>query len=156
MNKGSGTGPRWVITMGGLPGGTPRDGCRPGGTGWGGRGGGGGPVALASCDGLGVGIFTDDADEDDEDDAEEQTAWCSDGDPDADPDGPADVGPPGDGALRRSSLSGVLQDSGVRSCTPPAPPGPPAPPPSPLPPSGPGPRGGGLHRPPGRAACVSL
>lgn len=141
MNRGRGTGPRGVITIGGLPGGTPRDGWRPG-TG----GGGGGGTEGLSWGGRGVGFFAEDEDEEDEDDAEEHTALCSDGEPDVEMDGPAvDTAPPGDGALRRNSLRGVLQDSGVRSCTPVGP--------SLLPSTA---VRGGLHRAPGRAAWVSL
>lgn len=55
-------------------------------------------------------------------------------------------GPPGEGALRRRSVNGVPQDSGVRSCTPPLHSSLPSPP-------GPCP---GLHSAPGSAAWVSL
>lgn len=127
-------GPRGVITMGGLPGGTPTDGCKVGT-------GGGGSVGL-SC-GLGVGILAED-----EDDGE-QTAAVSEGDVAEDVEsGKADAqeGPPGEGALRRRSVKGVPQDSGVSSCTPPLHSGLP----SPLAPCP------GLHNAPGRAAWVSL
>lgn len=67
MKKGSGTGPRLVITMGGLPGGTPMCG--------GGRGTGGGRVGLSCGLGPGVEIL-----------AVELMAADSDGD--MDPDGP--------------------------------------------------------------------
>lgn len=89
-----------------------------------------------------MGIFVYDEDEDDEDE-EEHTVPVSDGDPDVDPEGPATVGaPPGEGTLRlRSSLRGALQDSGVRSCTPP-----------PLSDFVSLVGRGGLHRPPGSAA----
>lgn len=100
------------MTIGGLPGGIPRAGCKPAKCG----GGGGGNTGL-SC-GRGVGIFVDD--DEDDDDEDEHTVPVSDGDPDVDPEGPAtEVMPPGDGALRpRSSFRGELHDSGVRSCTP--------------------------------------
>lgn len=113
IKKWRGTGPRGVITIGGLPGGIPRAGCKPAI----GGGGGGGNAGL-SC-GRGVGIFIDDDDEEDEDE-EEHTVPVSDGDPEVDPEGPATVvAPPGEGALRlRSSFRGALQDSGVRSCIP--------------------------------------
>lgn len=55
-------------------------------------------------------------------------------------------GPPGEGALRRRSVNGVPQDSGVSSCTPPLQSALPSPP-------GPCP---GLHSAPGSAAWVSL
>lgn len=55
-------------------------------------------------------------------------------------------GPPGEGALRRRSVNGVPQDSGVSSCTPPLHSGLPSPP---VPCTG-------LQSAPGNAACVSL
>lgn len=126
-------GPRGVITMGGLPGGTPTGGCKVGM-------GGGGSVGL-SC-GLGVGILAEEEDG-------EQTAAVSEGEVAEEVErAKAEVveGPPGEGALRRRSVSGVPQDSGVRSCTPPLQSillSPPAPCP-------------GLHSAPGSAAWVSL
>lgn len=84
-----------------------------------------------------------------EEDDGEQTAAVSEGDVAEDvvaakAEGPE--GPPGEGALRRRSVTGDPQDSGVRSCMPP--------PHSSLPsPPGPCP---GLHSAPGSAAWVSL
>lgn len=126
-------GPRGVITIGGLPEGTPTGGCKVGT-------GGGGSVGL-SC-GLGVGILAEEEDG-------EQTAPVSEGEVAEEVEGakaPVVEGPPGDGALRRRSVSGVPQDSGVSSCTPPLHSGLPSPP-APCP---------GLHSAPGRAAWVSL
>ena len=125
MNNGSGIGPRGVITMGGLPGGTPMAGCMVGT-------GGGGKEGLSW--GRGVGFLAEEG---------EQTAPLSEGEAALElewaimDEGP----PPGDGALCRRSVKGVPQDSGVRSCTP-------VPPsillsPRPCP---------GLHNPPGSAA----
>lgn len=133
MNKGRGMGPRGVITMGGLPGGTPTGGCKEG------RGG-GGSVGLSW--GLGVGILA-------EEDEGEQMAAVSEGDVADEVDGAraeAHEGPPGEGILRRRSATGDPQDSGVSSCTPP-------PQSSLLSPPGPCP---GLHSAPGSAAWVSL
>lgn len=96
-------GPRGVITMGGLPEGTPTGGCKVGT-------GGGGSVGL-SC-GLGVGILAE------EDEDGEQTAALSEGEVTEEvEEANAEVveGPPGDGALRRRSVNGVPQDSGVSS-----------------------------------------
>lgn len=127
-------GPRCVITIGGLPGGTPTGGCKVG-TGGGGREG-------LSCN-LGVGILAED-----EEDGE-QTAAISEGEVAEDVEGAkaeAVDGPPGEGALRRRSVNGVPQDSGVSNCTPPLQSSllsPPAPCP-------------GLHSAPGSAAWVSL
>lgn len=125
MNKGSGTGPRGVITMGGLPGGTPMEWCMVGI-------GGGGKVGL-SWD-LGVGFLAEEG---------EQMVPLSDGEVAVELEGASTelVGPPGDGALRRMSVMGAPQDSGVRSCIPA--------PPSDLPSTGPCPA---LHKPPGSAA----
>lgn len=126
-------GPRGVITMGGLPEGTPTGGCKLG------RGG-GGRVGLSW--GLGVGILSE------EEEDGEQTATVSEGDVVEEVEGVIAVqeeGPPGDGALRRSSVNGVPQDSGVSNCTPlhSILESPPAPCP-------------GLHSAPGSAAWVSL
>lgn len=127
-------GPRGVITMGGLPEGTPTGGCKVGT-------GGGASVGLSW--GLGVGILAE------EEEDGEQTAAVSDGEGAEELDGAMaeePEGPPGEGAFRRRSVRGVPQDSGVSSCTPP--------PQSSLPsPPGPCPV---LHSAPGSAACVSL
>lgn len=99
-------GPRGVITMGGLPEGTPTGGCRLG------RGG-GGSVGLSW--GLGVGILAE------EEDDGEHTATASEGGVAEEVEGvraEQEDGPPGEGALRRSSASGAPQDSGVSSCSP--------------------------------------
>lgn len=125
-------GPRGVITMGGLPGGTPTGGCKVGTGGW---------ERVGLSWGRGVGILTEEGGE--------QTAALSEGEVAEEVDGAkADgrEGPPGDEALRRRSVKGVPQDSGVSSCTPPLQSGFPSPP-APCP---------GLHSAPGRAACVSL
>lgn len=127
-------GPRGVITMGGLPGGTPTGGCKA-------ETGGGGSVGLSW--GLGVGILAE------EEEDGEQTAAVSEGEVAEEVQGAKaelEEGPPGEGALRRRSVNGVPQDSGVSSCTPPLHSGFPSPP-------GPCP---GLHSAPGRAAWVSL
>lgn len=128
-------GPLGVITMGGLPEGTPTGGCKAGT-------GGGGSVGLSW--GLGVGILAE------EDEDGEHTAAVSDGEVAEELEGAkAEVadGPPGEGALRRRSVNGVPQDSGVRSWTP-------APLHSSLlSPPGPWPA---LHSAPGSAAWVSL
>lgn len=126
-------GPRGVITMGGFPEGTPTGGCKLG------RGG-GGREGLSW--GLGVGILTE------EEEDGEQTATVSEGDVVEEVEGviaEQEEGPPGDGALRRSSVNGVPQDSGVSNWTPlhsilESPP-------DPCP---------GLHSAPGSAAWVSL
>lgn len=79
----------------------------------------------------------------------EQTAAVSEGEAAEDVEGAKTEvaeGPPGEGALRRRSVSGVPQDSGVSSCTPGLHSGLPSPP-APCP---------GLHSAPGRAAWVSL
>lgn len=127
-------GPRGVITMGGLPGGTPTGGCKVGTGGW-------GRVGLSW--GLGVGILAE------EEEDGEQTAAVSEGEVAEEVEGAkAEVveGPPGEGTLRRRSVNGVPQDSGVSSCTPPLHSNLPSPP-------GPCP---GLHSAPGSAAWVSL
>lgn len=127
-------GPRGVITMGGLPEGTPTGGCKVGT-------GGGGSVGLSW--GLGVGILAE------EEEDGEHTAVGSEGEVAEEVQGAKAEemeGPPGEGALRRRSVNGVPQDSGVSSCTPPLHSGLPSPP-------GPCP---GLHNAPGSAACVSL
>lgn len=127
-------GPRGVITMGGLPEGTPTGGCKEGT-------GGGGSVGLSW--GLGVGILAE------EEEDGEQTAAVSEGEVAEEVEGAkAEVedGPPGEGAFRRRSDKGVPQDSGVSSCTPPLHSGLPSPA-MPCP---------GLHSAPGRAAWVSL
>lgn len=126
-------GPLGVITMGGLPEGTPTGGCKVGT-------GGGGSVGLSW--GLGVGILAEEEDG-------EHTAAASEGEVAEEVQGAkAELaeGPPGEGALRRRSVNGVPQDSGVSSCTPPLHSGFPSPP-------GPCP---GLHSAPGSAAWVSL
>lgn len=93
--------------------------------------------------GLGVGILAE------EEEDGEQTAAVSEGEVAEEVErAKAEVveGPPGDGALRRRSVNGVPQDSGVSSCTPPLHSSllsPPAPCP-------------GLHSAPGSAAWVSL
>lgn len=93
--------------------------------------------------GLGVGILAE------EEEDGEQTAAVSEGEVAEEVErAKAEVveGPPGDGALRRRSVNGVPQDSGVSSCTPPLQSSllsPPAPCP-------------GLHSAPGSAAWVSL
>lgn len=120
-------GPRDVITIGGLPEGTPTGGCKVEM--------GGACIEELSC-GLGVGIFAEEEEEG------EQTATESGGEVAEE----VVEGPQGEGALRRRSAKGVPQDSGVSSCT--------APPQSDLPsPPGPCP---GLHSAPGSAAWVSL
>lgn len=126
-------GPLGVMTIGGLPEGTPTGGCRVGM--------GGGARVWLSC-GLGVGILA-------EEDDGEQTALLSEGEVTEEVVGPraeALDAAPGDGAFRRRSVNGDPQDSGVSSCTPPPHSAFPSPP-EPCP---------GLHRPPGSAACVSL
>lgn len=125
-------GPRGVITIGGLPGGTPTGGCRE-------ESGGGGSVGLSW--GLGVVILAEDEGE--------QMAAVSEGEVADEVDGAraeAQDGPPGEGILRRKSATGDPQDSGVSSCTPP-------PQSSLLSPPDPCP---GLHSAPGSAAWVSL
>ena len=93
--------------------------------------------------GLGVGIL------DEEEEEGEQTAAVSEGEAAEEVEGASAevlLGPPGEGALRRKSVNGVPQDSGVSSWTPPLHsilPSPPAPCP-------------GLHNAPGSAAWVSL
>lgn len=91
--------------------------------------------------GLGVGILAE------EEEDGEQWAAVSEGEVAEEVQGAnAEEGPPGEGALRRRSVNGVPQDSGVSSCTPPLHsilPSPPIPCP-------------GLHSPPGSAAWVSL
>lgn len=126
-------GPRGVITIGGLPEGTPTGGCKAG------RGG-GGSVGLSW--GLGVGILTE------EEEDGEQTATVSEGEVAEEVEGvkaEQAEGPPGEGALRRSSVNGVPHDSGVSNCTPPH--SSLVSPPAPCP---------GLHNAPGSAAWVSL
>lgn len=99
-------GPRGVITMGGLPAGTPTGGCKVG------RGGGG---SAGLSWGLGVGILTE------EEEDGEHTATVSEGEVAEEVEGvkaEQEEGPPGEGALRRSSANGVPQDSGVSNCIP--------------------------------------
>lgn len=123
MKKGRGTGPRGVITIGGLPKGTPMGECREGC-------GGGGKVGLSW--GLGVGFLEEG----------EQTVPVSEGEAAVELEGTGTEGfAPGEGALRRKSPKGVPQESGVKSCNPVLL--------SDLPSTGPCP---GLHRPPGSAA----
>lgn len=134
MNSGNGMGPRGVITMGGLPEGTPTGGCKLGT-------GGGGSVGLSW--GLGVGILAE------EEEDGEQTAAVSEGEAAEEvvrTTAEVAEGPPGEGAVRRRSANGVPQDSGVSSCTPPLHS-------SLLSPLAPCP---GLHSAPGSAAWVSL
>lgn len=126
-------GPRGVMTIGGLPEGTPIGGCRAGT-------GGGARVGL-SC-GLGVGILAEEEDG-------EQTALLSEGEVTEEVVVPRIEelgGPPGDGAFLLRSDRGEPQDSGVSSCIPP--------PQSAL--LSPTEGCPGLHSPPGSAACVSL
>lgn len=135
MKMGSGTGPRLVITMGGLRGGTPRGGPMLAG-GWTETGGMFG-VSLMGMDlGTGVGILVT-----------EQLA-VSDGETVVDTDGPGPwlwpAAAAGEGAFLRASVRGIFQESGVSSCTPV--------------PSALFSMGGCnvLHSPAGRLACVSL
>lgn len=96
-------GPLGVITMGGLPEGTPTGGCK--------LGTGGGTSAELSW-GLGVGILAEVEDEG------EQTPPVSGGEGAEEVEGPkAEIleGPPGEGGLRRRSVNGAPQDSGVSS-----------------------------------------
>lgn len=126
-------GPLGVITMGGLPEGTPTGGCK--------FGTGGGTSAELSW-GLGVRILAEVEDG-------EQTPAMSGGEGAEEIEGAkAEIleGPPGDGGLLRMSVNGAPQDSGVSSCTPPPQSGLLSPPAA----------CAGLHSAPGREACVSL
>lgn len=109
MKMGRGTGPRLVITMGGLRGGTPSGGPMLAG-GWTETGGMLGVSLMGRDLGTGVGILVT-----------EQLA-VSDGETVVDEDGPGPwlwpAAATGEGAFLRASVSGIFQESGVSSCTP--------------------------------------